>query len=558
MHCPPTFLPVLAALAALAGPVLGQADPLRYDLSPGARRIFERSTRTEVQVRAEGKTSRRVTELSARRQVLVVETKDNPPKMRLVTLEAPSGEHLVAYEEDGEDRLAEVPKARRLRPTPPLLAAHWRDPTGRPVEAPPTPKQPTQAIDRAVAELRYLPMEAVGPETPLKREVDLEIARLGITTRRVEAEKPLETPAVVLLTTARLTFTGDRADRLTVKRLEARSAWAADGSGLLSQRGTLVLDEKAGQTTQHVTRTWEESLQETDRLKPAALEKVKEDLQILEQAMADAREDRLDEAIDTLQAWMKANPEGGWTPAVRSLHAALTQRRLLTQPIKPARLRLMLRDLQSGRDHAGASGDRERAARIEAALRQIVGVNAEQVFADAKDPDPILRDLATFALAFLADAKATKRLRALSDDPSAQVRGTALIGLAVRGDSIDRDLLIGHLGDKEPRVCGAAALLARQTYKRGGEGVQAILPPLLAALSAEEPWTRTNAALAIATLAPKGSVPAVCALVEAHQEESEERLQRRYRAALKQLTGVEADDIGPYRKWLKKQGSAKG
>jgi len=558
MRRTPTFLPALASIVALAPPLLGQGEPLRYDLVPGTRRVFERNTRTEMQVRAEGKTSRRVTEVSARRQVLVLETKDNPPQMHLVTLETPDGKRLVAYGENGEDRLAEIPEARRLQPMPPMLAAHWRDPTGRPVEPPPAPRQPTRAIDRALAELRYLPAEPVGSQTPQKREVDLEIARLEITTRRVKPETPPETPAVVFQATGRLTFTGEAAERLTVTRLEARSAWAADGSGLLSQRGTLVLDEKAGRTTQHLVRTWEERLQETDRLAPAALAKAIENLQTLEQAMADARQDRLDDAIQTLQAYMTANPEGAWTPAVRNLHAALVRRRLLTRPVKPSRLRLMLRDLQAGRDRAGASSDRGRAARIDAALRQIVGVNAEQILADAADPDPILRDLATFALAFLDDAKASERLRALADDPSAQVRGTALVSLAVRGDAVDPDLLLARLGEEKARVRGAAALLAERACERGGEGVQALLPPLLAVLSDEEPWARSNAASAIADLAPKGSVPAVRALLEAHQKESEDRLKQRYRAALKQLTGVEAETIEPYRKWLEEQGEAKG
>jgi len=558
MPRPPTLALALLATAALAGTVSAQADPLRYDVSPGVQRVFDRSTQTEMQVRSGETSSRRVTEVSARREMLVVETKDDPPRLRVVTFETPSGERLVAQEENGEDRLAEVPEARRLRPLPPMLAAHWLHATGRPVEPPPEPRQPTEAIDRAVAELRYLPAEPLGPDTPRTREVDLGIARLQITTRRVPAKAEDDAAAVVLQTTGRLSFTGDAADRLTVTRLEARSAWAADGSGLLSQRGTLVLEEKADQGTQHLTRTWEEQLQETGRLAPAALEKARQNLEALEEAMADARAGKLDDAIGALQAYLEANPEDTWTPAIRNIHAALGQRRLLTQPVKPTRLRLMLRDLQTSRDRAGATGSMERAARIDTVLRQVVGVNAEQVLADADNADPVVRDLATFALAFLDDAKASERLRALSDDPSAQVRGTALVSLAVRGDPVGNDLLLSRLGDEEARVRGAAALLARRTRRRGGEGVQALLPPLIATLSAEEPWARRNAASAIAHLAPKGSAPAVRALLEAHEKEAEERFNGLYRAALKELTGLEAENIEPYRTWLEENGGANG
>ena len=552
MHRTLTLAILLAT--ALAGPVSGQAKPLRYDVSPGGRRVFLRSTRTDMQVRAGEKSSRRVTEVSARREVLVVETTDDPPEMRLVTLETPTGERLIAYEEDGQDRLGEIPEARRLRPMPPLLAAHRRDLTGRPVEAQPPPQEPMQAIDRAIAELRYLPPEPVGPDTPRTREMNLGIARLQLTTRQVEAKEAGGTPAVVLQTTGRLAFTGDVADRITVSKLEARSAWAADGTGMLSQRGTLVLDEKAGQATQHLTRTWEERLQETGRLAPAALTKAKENLETLEKAMADARAGNLDAAVQTLQTYLEANPDSTWTPAVRSLHAALAQRRLVAQPVKPARLRLMLRDLQTGRDRAGASGNRERMAQIDRALRQIVGVNAKQILMDAADPDPIIRDLAAFALAFLDDTQTPERLRALADDASSQVRGTALVSLAIRGEGPDRDLLLARLEDEDPRVRGAAALLAERSYTRGDAAVAAILPLLFPSLSADLPWARSNAASAIARLAPKGSAQAVRAILEAYGKESEDRLKQLYRAALKELTGVDANDIGPYQKWLQEKG----
>ncbi|MFO8014079.1 MAG: HEAT repeat domain-containing protein [Phycisphaerae bacterium] len=553
-----TQLCALAAAAAVAAPVFGQAEPLRYDVPPGVRRVFERSTRTDVRVRSDQKTTRRVTEVSARREIVVVETGDDPPQMRVVTLETPSGERLVAYEENGHDRLADVPEAQRLRPMAPLLSAHRRDLTGRPLDPPPPPQQPMEAIDRAIAELRYLPPGPVGPNKPLTREMNLGVARLALTTAQVEADAAGETNAVVYQTTGRLTFGGEFADRITVTRLEARTAWAKDGSGLLSQRGTLVLDEKADEATQHLTRTWEERLTASGRLTPAALAKAKENLETLEKAMADARTGKLDAAVQSLQGYLEANPDGAWTPAVRSLHAALARRRLVAEPVKASRLRLMLRDLQTSRDRAGARGQRAALDQIDATLRQVVRVNAKQVLMDAADPDPIVRDLAAFALAFLDEPETTERLQSLARDPSAQVRGTALVSLAIRNEAVDRALLLKRLADEAPRVRGAAALLAERTYERGSEDAKAVLPHLLDVLESEMPWTRTNAASAVAKLAPKGSVRAVRALLAAHETESEDRLKQLYRAVMTDLTGVEADTAEPYRAWLKDQGGAKG
>jgi len=559
MHRMLTLVLTFAATVAVAAPAGGQAEPLRYAVTPGARRVFDRSTQTEIQVRSGEKSSRRVTAVSARRELLVVETKDDPPQMRVVSLETPSGERLVAYEENGEDQLGQVPATQRFRPMPPLLAAHRRDLTGRPLETPLQPEQPMQAIDRAIAELQYMPEKPVGPDAPVTRQLNLGVARLAVETQRLAAPAATDGPAaVVFQTTARLTFEGDFANRITVTRLEARTAWAKDGSGLLSQRGTLVLEEKAGEATQHLTRTWEERLAETGRLAPAALAKAKANLEALEKAMADARAGNFDAAVAALQQYLDGNPDGAWAPAVRSLHAALAQQRLIGQPVKPARLRLMLRDLQTSRDRAGASGQRDRLAQIDRTLRQLARVNAKQILMDAADPDPVVRDLAAFALAFLDDTQTPERLRALIGDPSGQVRGTTLVSLAIRGDAVETDVLLKRLADEEARVRGAAALLASRIYKRGDAGAQAVLPALCDALDAELPWTRTNAASALAQLAPKDSVPVVRALAAAHEKESDDRLKQLYRAAMTQLTGVEGDSLVPYQAWLKKHGGANG
>jgi hypothetical protein len=546
------------AVAALAARAPAQAKALRYDLPAGTRRVLERTTRTETVVKSEDQTSRRVTEVPVRREILVVESTADPAQMRLVTLETPVGERLLALEENGQDRMRTVPEDQRVRPLPPLLAAHRCDLTGRPTGEQPVPDAPMAVIDRAIAELRFLPVEPVGPGTDATRRLDLGIAALETTTRQVEVtpDDAGDTPAVVLETTARLTFTGDWAKQIRVTTLTARSAWAADGSGLLSQRGTLVLDETAGDASQHLTRNWEERLQETGRLAPSALSKALENLETLEKAMADARAGNLDAAVDALKAYVEANPDGAWTPAVASLRTALTQRRLLSQPLPEARLRLMLRDLQASRDQAGARGDAPRVAQIDQGIRQVATVNAKQILMDAANPDPIVRDLATFALGFLQDPQAAERLTALASDASAQVRGTALVSLAIRGQAMEKDALLARLGDESARVRGAAALLASQTLERGSETAAALLEPLAAVLSADMTWARSNAAIALGRLAPKDHVATVQALVEAHERESEDALKRLYRAAMEEVTGRRGDNIAPFKKWLETKGAA--
>jgi len=553
-------LAVAALTTALAGPAFGAGGPirLRYRVRPGLRRVYEDLRRTETVVESGGSTSRRVTEIRATREVLVVETGDDPPQMRLVTLETPTGERLVALEENGRDRLGEVPETQRLRPMPPLLAAHRRHLTGRPLAEPPPLKTPMRALELAIAELGYLPDDPVGPDRPAVRKVDLGIAQVEVTTRLLAPEAgtpPAEgSDALVLENVATVTFTGPWAEKITVRTLRNRAAWAADGSGLLSVRGTLVLEERAGKAVQHLTRTWQTRRTHTDHLDPEALAKTKANLETLERAMADARAGRLDSAVDALGRFIQAEPDHPWTPAVRSLHAALIRQRLISQPVKPARLRLMLRDLQASRDRAAARGQQQVIAQIDQTLRQVVRTNAAQVLADAADPDPIVRDLAAFGLAFLDDPQAPLRLRAMATgDPSAQIRGTALVSLAIRGEKAEPDLLLKALKDENDRVRGAAALLAAKTLKRTGDAGTDLVPALAAALTSDLAWTRTNAAAALGNLAPKGSLPAVQALADALEKETEAGAKTVYLAALEALTGVKSPDrsVEPYRTWLR-------
>ena len=546
------------ALLLMAPVALGQAPALRYKVSPGQRRVYERSVRTETVVRSEKGSRRIVTEVPVRREELVVETKAEPPSMRVATLEVPVGERILAMEENGQDRLGAIPAAKRLRPLPPLLSSYWRDLRGRPIEKPPLPEAPMQAIERVREEMQYLPQESVTPGQTWSREVDLGLAKAVITTKFAEQRAEGGTPAAVLESTATVDFIGDYAHRIKVKNVTSRMAVAMDGSGRLSHSGSMTIDEKIEGAEQHVVRSWQEKFIEMSSLAPDALARARKNLGQLEKAMVHARANELDDAIKTLDAYLKEDPQGAWTPAVQNLRAALSQRALLTNPVAAPRLRLMLRDLQAARDQAGGQEDgAERIAQVDQTLRRITKVNAKALLMDAADPDPVVRDLAAFGLAFCDDTQAPDRLKVMARDASGQVRGTALIGLAIQGRPIEHDLMVDLLKDANARVRGAAALVAARTIKKDDPKTAALLPLLLENLKVASPWARVNTVGSIAALAPSGSVPAVRALIDALKAEKEERLKPAYLAAMKQITGVDANQVAPFEEWLKKPPATK-
>jgi len=550
------LLAMAAVAAVLAPQARGQAKPLRYSMPPGTRRVLQLTTQTETLVTTADQTARQVIEVPIRREILVIETKADPAEIRVVIAETPSSERLVAYEKNGTSQLAMVPESKRTRTLPPLLAAHRQDTTGRPLQPPPKPKQAMEAIDYAIAELRYLPIEPLAPKTPATRQVDLGVATLTLTTEYAETARVGTTTAAVLDTTGQLVFKDELGKRITVHTLNARSVWALDGSGLVSQRGTFSLTEKAGEATQKLTRTWEERLEERGQLTPDALATATTNLGIIEKAMTDAQANQFDEALKALEAYVAANPKGAWTPAVRNLQTSLAQRKVVSQPVQPSRLRLMLRDLQARRDQAGARGGNAQVAQFDRTIRQVVAVNAKQILMDAADPDPIVRDLATFGLAFLDDPQAVQQLQALVGDPSSQVRGTALVSLAIRAEPVKMSVLKERLADEDARTRGAAALLARSTIKPDDPATKDLLPAVLAVLSADLPWARNTATMTLLHLAPKGNVAAAGALIQAYGAETEQPLKTLYLAALRELTDVEADAIEPYQAWLKEKGGA--
>jgi hypothetical protein len=539
------------ALILLAQTASGQSVTLRYKVEPGDRRLYERSVRSEMILQAGEQSRRTVTEVPVQRRELVLETKADPPSMRLVVVDAPQSQRLLVLEENGKDRLSTVPEQNRTQSLPPVLSAHWSDLSGLPVEKPAKPADPGQAMDMIQAEFRFLPEQPVKQGDSWTRDLDLGPAKATLTTRFTATRTEGTRNCAILETSANVTFTGDFAARLKIEKLTSRMAWALDGSGWVTQTGSLVVVEKREKAEQRITRDFQEKLADADRVDPAQLDKARKDFATIDKGFRLAQANDLDAALETLGAFIRENPQGQWTPAMQNFYANLSNQKLVTKPVAAPRLRLMLRDLQASRDQAGAQGNAVQINQIDQTLRQVAGVNLKTVLEDSKDPDPIVRDLAGFGLTFAQDAEAANRLLALTSDESSQVRGTAVIGLAIQGKEIDQKRLLELLKDKDDRVQGAAALLATRTVKRDDPRAAAILPLAIEDLKSTNAWTRMNMVSALANLSPLGSVPSAKILIDGYKAEKEERLRPIYLAALKLITGVEAKDLAPYEAWMK-------
>jgi hypothetical protein len=542
------------AVCALA-PAAEAQMKLQYRLETGGERVYERVVRSETVVTAGNQTRKTVTEVPLTRRELTIEKKDDPPSTRIVTLDTPVGERLLLFEESGIDRLSTVPEASRLRPMPPMLASQWRDLRGMPLEKPEAPDDPTRALEFVQADMRYLPEGPVKPGDTWTREVAYGEAKAVITTTYAEQKAVGDVPCAVLQSSAKVTFAGDKAARINVGAMTSEMAWAIDGSGWQTHRGTLEVTEKAAESdvTQHVVRTFQETLTGRGKADEARLAKARANLEKLEQAMAKVRTEDLDGALAMLLEYLRDNPDDAWVPAVQNLHSGLTQQRMLTQPVPAPRLRLMLRDLQTARDQAGAQGGPQRLAQIDQAIRQVAKVNAKAILVDAADPDPVSRDLAAFGMAFLEDPMAVDRLKQLAGDASAQVRGTAAIGLAIHAKGLPAAALKKLFEDDDVRVRGAAALLVSRTVKPDDPAAAEVRTLLARNLVSPSAWTRMNTVTSLATLAPDGDVAIAKALVDAHNAEKEDRLKPAYLAALRKVTGLEGKTIAAYEAWVAKQ-----
>jgi HEAT repeat protein len=144
----------------------------------------------------------------------------------------------------------------------------------------------------------------------------------------------------------------------------------------------------------------------------------------------------------------------------------------------------------------------------------------------------------------------------MSKDASPQVRGSAVIALAIQGAPLDPAALTALLKDANARVRGAASFLAARTLKRGDPQATAAVPLIVDSLKADNPWTRLQAVGGVAMLAPKNSVQAAAALIAAAKAETEERLRPVYLQGLKAVTDIDSSTLAPYEEWLKRQPGA--
>jgi len=554
-----TFALCAAAAAAWAAALAGQAAfaqaaaPLTFKYEPGQVRLYERSVKTETQTRRGKDTLRTVAEVLVQHREQVLEAQAEPPGGRVLIIDAPGPDRLTTYEENGKDLLASIPEQNRSRPLPPVLAAQRRDPRGQTTDRPEKAADPNQAMEILYSEMRLPPQEPLRPGDSTSRKIDLGIATATITVKYIDQRSEGLSRCAVLSTTAAVAFTGDAAKRLTVEKMTSQTTLALDGSGIVAHNGTTtLLQEQAESGEQRTTRTYQEKLVRSEILPAPQQEKAKADMARIDKTFDQIKGKDLDGALAALEKLIQENPQPAWTPALQSLHAAVMQQRLLTQPVPPARLQAMLQDFKNNRDRMAAQGHPQ-VAQMDQVIRQVATVNLKTLLEQAADPDPINRDLAAFGLGFVQDAQVAQRLLAMSKDASAQVRGSAVIALAIQGNPLDPAALTALLKDADARVRGAASFLAARTLKRGDPQAAAVVPLILDNLKADNPWTRLQAVTGVAMLAPKNSVQAAAALIAAAKEEKDERLRPVYLQGLKAVTDIDSSTLATYEEWLKRQ-----
>jgi len=550
-----TACAVLACAAALVPATIARGQPytLRYIAQPGDQYVFEQTLRTETVLR-QGENSRRtVTEQSGTREELTVEAKTEPPSVRVIIFEPPQEERLVSLEENGKDRLPDVPENARRQTSPPQINLDERGLRGEPAEPIKPVENPTVALSLFFGATRYLPEQAVSPGDAWSHDANFGAVRGTVKTKFVEVKAVGGLACAVLDVTATAALAGEIAGRISVEKIESRMSVALDGSGLQDMAATNVLSEKNESADQRVTRTFAAKRVKTARLAGDDLAKARADAERLHRAFEQVQSDDLAAAVETLQAYIQEMPDARWTPAVKTLHANVLQRRLLTKPLPQNDLRVVLRDLRRAHDQANAQGNPAALAAVRNAAGQVAAANLQAILKDSSDEDPVIRELALFGLTFSADASARQRLVEMTKDTSRSVRAAAAIGLAIQQKPVESDLLLRLLKDPEEQARGAAAILAYRTLKRENAEAAKVLPILVENLAMKNLWARAQTVGAIGLLAPTGSTQAVGAVLGAFKAETAEDLKPIYLNALEQITGVKGEDISVYEAWQAKQ-----
>jgi hypothetical protein len=551
---------LMAALAAgLLGSAAAAAQPrtLLYHPKVGERSVFNQVSKSSVMTEAGDQKAADTSEASFTETELVVEEMPNPPSVRVAVYRT-GVERQTSLTENGRDRLADVPEEQRAQQVAPNLAIQVRLFNRAPADEVPKVTDPKEALSVLAFQLRILPSQPVKVGDTWDREIDVGALKATLSWRFIEEKTVNGRPCAIIETSAKAAFTGNLAGVLTIEKMVSTAAEALDGSGRQSETFAFTLAEKGEKAVRRSTRSVETKLAETKAVTPEQLAKAQADLQKIEEAVKYAGADDLDKALSMLSTYMAQDPDGEWTPAVRGLFTSLQDQYIMTKPIPPMRLRAVLKDLQTKHDRAIAGGNPADITTMNRIIHQIVLVNLQTLLGEAVNPDPIVRDLAAFALAFANDPGARTKLLALAEDHSSEVRGTATISLAIQGQAVQQDLLVARLKDPDERVRGGAVLLAARTLKPADPATATVLPLVIGVLKADGVWARANAIQAVAGLAPKGSKDAAAALIAAYKAEKQDALKPAYLAALAQVTDLKADSIEPYEAWLKKPPEPKG
>jgi HEAT repeat protein len=567
---------VLAALASVTGAAVGAAAPsatapaasataastatvaagpvtLRLRLDPGNVRLYQRVARTESQVKNSQASERRVNEVIVRGEETIVSFDPTAKTGKFVILETPSPERLLSFVLNGQERIAEVSEQARMRNLAPVLSTQSRgsrsEVAGRAEKA----ADPMALIELIVADLRILPEEPVTAGQTWSRQTDFGIAKV-IYNSKCNGFKKAGDKGVLcadISTTAEITLSPEMAARLKFDRIESQMIVAADGTGALSFSSVVSVKETNETVESSLVRSTQDQLVQSAHLDAAATQKVAADLARIEKIIELVKADDLDPAIDGLTTFLAANPQGSWAPAVQAFLNAATERRLLTKPSPPFRMRLMLRDIRTERDRAVTQGAADRVMSIDQTLRQLATVNVKNLEADAVDLDPVVRDIAAFGLTFAPEPPAGRTLLKLASDTSAQVRGTAAVGLVIQGRAADAATLERLITDEDPRVQGAGAMLVPLSVKPDDPQAARFPPLVIKNLGSASAWTRSASIAALGAMTPPAQVPAVTAtLVAAAKTDTEPRLMPTYLQALKGLTGMEASSLMPFEEWV--------
>ncbi len=542
------FVRFAAAAVVLAAAPLAWAASITFTPEVGRQDTFETTYETTTTLTQGDQSGLRVVRQTVTREQTILEASADPKGLKAAYF-SQSAETIIKREQNGNDLLAEVPAENRTRQMPPTVSVVVRGPDGLPAEMPASIDNPAAAVDVLMLEALARPAKDVKSGATDTVEVDLGAVKATLTRTFGKTETVGGAKCLTFTVAGTPQFTGDLGQRATISDF-AMDAAVEVGAGVVRRAsGQVTLTEASGEATQVSKRQFEQKLVTSRTLDDAALAAAKAGIDALETALEKAKGQDFAAAAQAVQGFADAHPQHAWLPALRGLQARLVSQQKLTTPMQDvAELRQAVRQLQQAYNRAAQQRNQGEVRQIVGVAAQLVQTNLKTLLEQADHPDPVNRDLAAFALTFSGDDTARAKLLELARDKAGQIRGSAVLGLAIQNKPVETALIHERLQDEDARARGAAAVLAAQTLERGQAGE--LMPLLIGNLTMDHPWGRATTASAVAQLAPEGSKDAAKALVAAYKAEGEEGLKPAYLAALRQITGIESDAIGAYDEWL--------